>query len=110
MVNFTKHLQQTATYWKPNSENEFGKKVYDEPEFLKCRWEDRNELLRDKRGQEITSKSRVYFCTALDLDGFVFLGESWDTDPHEVNGAFEIRQIAKVPDLRNLTTLHVVYL
>lgn len=110
MVNICKNLHQIATYWAPLAENAYGKKTFDAPVFIACRWEDRIDLVMNKLGQEFTSKSRVFFSSALDINGYLFLGKSYEDDPLEVANAWEIQQLAVTPDLRNLTSLYTVYL
>lgn len=108
--NFERNLKQTATYWAPASTDIFGKVTYSAPQERACRWEDRQELFRDKAGQETTSRSKIFMALDADLDGYLYLGTSAASDPTTVAGAWEIRQIARLPDLRNLKTLYVAIL
>lgn len=103
-------LPQTITYWAPASEDRFGGKTYSAPIPLRGRWEDRAEQLRDDKGQPIVSKSRVYVDTPVLPAGYLKQGEDTAVDPTQVEGAEEIRVIASVPDLRNLSRLHVAYI
>lgn len=110
MPNFERNLRQTATYWAPLGTDMFGKVTYAKPITLPVRWEDKAELFRDKLGQEVTSKARVFLASDIDLDGYLFLGISAVTDPLSLDKAFEIRQVNRTPDLRNLKTLYVAFL
>lgn len=110
MSSLDRKLNQTATYWAPGVTDVYGKRSYSAPVQLQCRWEDRHEMIMDKVGQEAIAKSRVFFAEDLELDGYLFLGCDYSDDPTAVVGAYEIRQIARVPNLRNLSTLYTVYL
>ena len=110
MPNFERNLRQTATYWASTGHDLFGKQAFATPVTLPVRWEDKVELIRDKTGEEIASKSRVFLATDIDIDGYLFLGTSVAADPTQVNGAEEVRQLVSTPDLRNLKTLYVAYL
>lgn len=109
----TRHLNQTLTYWAPQStSNLYGKPNSVAPVQYKCRWENKTETLQNKSGEEFTSKTRVFLdgSSAIDLDGYVFLGISAAADPTTVNGAFEIQQTGNTPDLRGMKSLTTVYL
>lgn len=110
MPNFERNLRQTATYWAPQSQDLFGKTTYDAPVQIPVRWEDKVELFRDKTGQEVASKSKVFLAQDIDLDGYLMLGTSFAADPLSEENAYEIRQVMRTPDLRNLKTLYVAML
>jgi len=108
-----RHLNQTLTYWAPSakdSTNLYGKPTSSAPVQLRCRWEDRNEQLRNKSGEEFISKSRVFVEEVIDIDGYVFLGTSVTSDPVSEPEAKEIQAIGRQPDLRGLRNLTVIYL
>lgn len=111
MPNFERNLKQTLTYWAPTGVSDaFGKVTYASPVPLSCRWEDRIELFRDKRGQEFQSKAKVFLAVAIDLDGYLFKGTSAAADPTAVAGAYEVRQLLTTPDLRALKNMYVALL
>lgn len=110
MSRFDRQLHQTATYWAPLDTDLFGKKTYEAPVQLTVRWEDKQELYHNKHGQQVVSKSRIFLSQNVDLDGYILLGTSVETDPVLVTGAEEIQQIARIPDLRNLTTMYMAIL
>lgn len=110
MSNFERNLLQVATYWAPDSEDLFGHKTYVAPIQLACRWEDVANTIRSKLGTELVSKSRVFLAQDISIDGYLFLGTSAALDPTVVAGAYEVQQIMRTPDLRNLKTLFVAML
>lgn len=108
-----RHLNQTLTYWAPSAvatTDLYGKPTFSAPVQLSCRWEDRTEQLKDKKGEEFISKSRIFLNDDVDLDGYVFLGTSVSITPSLLTGAYEIQQKGRQPDLRNIRNLTVLYL
>lgn len=103
-------MKQSVTYWAPSSRDAYGKITFAAPIAVTARWEERQELFRDARGEEIMSKARVYCASAVALDGYLFNGTSVATDPTSVLGAFQIRNVGLQPDLRNLHQLNVAML
>lgn len=110
MPNLERNMHQTMTYWKRTGEDKFGKPTFDAPVTVKCRWEHKIEAIRDKRGEEFVTRSRIYCTRAIDLDGYVYLGTSTATAPTTLEDASEIRMVGVSPDLRNLKSLTVVYI
>ena len=110
MPNFERNLRQTCTYWPLTGTDLYGKPAFSAPQHPDCRWEEIAELFIDKRGQEATSKSRVFLAIDIDIEGYLFLGTSAETNPLVLADAYEIRQVKKTPDLRNLKTLYVAML
>lgn len=109
-ANYTRYMKQTATYWAVASTDVYGKRTFTAPQSLACRWEDRTELIRNKKGAEIVSKSRIFLESAVDIDGFLYKGTSEETDPTTLEGAYEVQMISQQPSLRNLQQLNVAYL
>ena len=109
-------LNQSAIYWAPTGERDsFGKMILDDPIEIKCRWEDKSELVRTKAGSEITSRAQVF--TEIDLVeegvlwlntgppgssamGYVEIVDDADgnPDPYVNERAWEVMQFGKQPD------------
>lgn len=101
---------EEITYWEPNSSDVFGGDTFKAPKTVKGRWEEMAEMFRDKSGQEVVSRTIVYLDIDINVNGYLFRGVSTKLDPRTVDGALEIRQFSRVPDLRYLKTLRVAYL
>jgi hypothetical protein len=111
MIDFTRKLNQTCTYWAQNSTDRFGKGVFASPVLRPCRWEDVAELYISKKGQETVSKARVFLEVSVALDGYLAQGDFTGTaDPLTISSAFEVQQVKNTPNLRNLQSLTVAYL
>lgn len=112
-MQVSRRLKQTLTYWaKADVDNTdlYGKPGSVAPVQLKCRWEDHIEQVRSKSGEEFTSKTRVFLTDDVDIDGYVALGVHTEADPSVIDGAYEIQNIGKIPDLRGIQSLVVIYL
>lgn len=105
-----RHLNQTLTYWPPGDTDAYGKPISGSPVQKSCRWEDRLEQVQNKSGEQITSRTRIFLNDDVDIDGYVFLGTTNESDPTSVVGAAEIQAKGRQPDLRGLRSLTVVYL
>lgn len=109
-MSYLTTLNQVATLWTRTGLDRYGKGTYERTDDLACRWEDRSELILNKHGQEIVSRSRVFFGQDIPLEAYLYLGSSAASDPTTVKGAFEVQQRKMTPDLRNLQQLHVAFL
>lgn len=94
-------MLQTATYWSPPVANGWGGGSFAAPVEIACRWEDKTQLIRDRDGREVVSMATVYPDRELYEDGWLYLGSSAAADPHEVEGAYQIKSFRKVPDMFN---------
>ncbi len=109
-----------AVYWEPGSNDGYGGTAFSAPIEIKVRWEDTQELIIDKNGQEIVAKSLVYVDRVLNLDGYLFRGKLTDLgnldssedpdDPTTIQEAFEIRKFAELPKLNYREVLLTAWL
>jgi hypothetical protein len=73
--------------------------------LLDARWEDRNDQFVDQSGKIAVSKAVIFFPTGTEvvLGGYLAQGDnSEESSPADVTGAFEIRGLARTPDLRRV--------
>jgi len=92
---------QTAVYWG-NPRNTGYKTEYDDPVEIKCRWEEKFQLVRDDKGDEVVSKAEVLVRKDFDIGGYLMLGETVNlpsdtSTPEEVTGAYQIVNLSKIP-------------
>ena len=112
----THWLRHTAVYWgSPVSDGEGGR-TFDNPVELAVRWEERHDLFMDAQGQEQQSSAVVFVAQDVVVGGYLFLGDLDDLssaeegDPLNVDGAYEIRQFDKIPDLKATSFLRRAWL
>lgn len=94
-------MLQTATYWGPPTPDVYSEGTYPAPVQISCRWEDRADLFVDRDGQERQSAAVVYPDQELSTDGWLVLGTSAESDPHDAEGAFQIKATRNIPSLDN---------
>ena len=82
-------LKQNVTYWAPAAPNKFGAVTFSTPVTIKGRWEDGQELFRNKDGQEVVSRAKVMVASDVVIGGYLFLGTSVASDPHSLQAAYE---------------------
>lgn len=110
MTPYTRNLNQVVTYWPPDGNDAFGGRTFGAPVEIAGRWQDKADLFRDVDGREVVSTAVVYTDRNVALRGFLYLGSSVASDPLTVDGAREIRNVGKSPNLAATVTLHKVWL
>lgn len=62
-------LNHDATYWEPSAPTGFGNTGWSGPIHVRVRWQDKQQLVRDKEGREVTSDAVVYLARPINLQG-----------------------------------------
>ena len=112
---------ETAVYWGNPVADGFGGIVYDEAKEIKCRWENKRDLITgteaDEPGEELISDAQVYVLEDLQELGYLFLGTLSDLDsdteehPETISTAYQIKKFEKTPAFKSTTDfLRKVYL
>jgi hypothetical protein len=96
-----KGYKQTATYWGAPMPNGTGGYTYAAPITMQVRWEERQEQFSNEQGEILVSQAVVFVPQDVVVGGYLYLGTSTAPDPTSVDGAYEIRRMIKIPDLRN---------
>ncbi len=104
----SRNLKEDVTHWTVASDA-FGGYTFGTPAALKGRWEQKSVQFRLPTGEEVTSDAVVYLNGDVDVEDYIFLGESEVADPTTIK-AFQVRQFHKTPDLRNLESLREAFL
>lgn len=100
MITF--QLNQKATYWPAPTTDGFGALSFAAPTTINVRWEDRIERVITAQGNEENSRAVVWVNQELELGGYLYLGETTEADPVNLDGAYPILLTSVIPDLRNL--------
>lgn len=110
-------MKQTAVYWASPVASGFGGYTFDDPVEIDVRWEVRQELFIDARGNEVRSSAVVYTGQDVDLGGYMFLGglddlDSTVIDPEDVSTGrvYEIRGFSKSPTIDGTQYVRKVWL
>lgn len=117
---------QQAVYWGNPVEDGFGGKTYASPVEIACRWEDKVRKVKANDGSEIESKATVLVTQDLDFEGYLYLGtleavEAFEIaanlgsgeviSPRDIDGAYEIVAIDRIPMVRSTTVfVRTIYL
>lgn len=105
-----------CVHWAGTGSDDDGKHTVAAPVELKCRWEDNQIEFLDKEGKLVMSKSQVLFKTGtvIDFGGILWHGRLADVVdpviPANNVGAYEIRGISRIPDIKNHGMLITVFL
>ena len=106
----TKSLLQIATYWAPLAKDGYGGYTFDNPVTIDCRWLQKQELFIDAKGKEKVSAAIVLVGQDIGLGGYLYLGTSTESNPKDIDGSYEIRSFAKIPDIKGTSFLRKAWL
>ena|SRR6478609_1056237 len=110
MVPYTRNMNQTATYWGPGTNDGLGGLQYAAPVLVRCRWQDRQTLIRDAQGREVPSRSIVYVDREMKPQGMLILGDLTAQPNPLIAKASEILSVGNSPSLRGGLELNKVWL
>lgn len=106
-----RNMNMLITYWAVTGENEYGASSFGAPVLLLGRWEESSQQFRTPQGDDSVSKAVVWVPQDVTIDGYLALdNQTAFSSPDLVNGAEQIRQFTKVPDLRNASSERRAYL
>lgn len=108
MPNYTRNMNQVATYWPPGSNDGSGGTTFGAPTTVKCRWQNKADRVRTPDGDEFVSSAVVYPDEPLERGGYLALGLSFASDPRGVG--LIIQQVGDSPNLAGGVTLNKVWL
>jgi hypothetical protein len=100
---------QTAVLWSFQGSDGYGGMSFSTPVEIKCRWEEKANLLEDKNGKQFTSKAeilipQIYLFKEQD---FLYLGSLEDVanaaNPLTVEKAFEVKVKESIPMIFSTT-------
>ena len=103
MKIITKVCVQTATYWGAPVEDGYGKHTFATPVQILVRWDEEQVKFVNSGGEEEVSRARVMTLQDVALGGYLFLGTSASTNPEDLDEAWVIKAIEKVPELGSTT-------
>ncbi len=101
---------QTATYWAKTSVNKFNEVVFLSPVQIPVRWEKKRELFMDSKGKQILSNSVVYPLQELILESYLALGAFSETNPADVDTAFEVKMQSIITNLKGTKEILKIWL
>lgn len=108
--------RQTAVLWSQGTltPDDFGRPQVTAPIEIACRWEDRREEFITFEGEKDMSRSLVYVDRVLKAGDVLMLGKLTSVvdgaTPKNNPGAWEVRGMEQVPNLRATETLYTAFL
>ena len=98
----------TATYWVGSGGlDAYGNYSTYTSQSIAVRWEDKTEFyVTGDTGQELRSSSVVYTETEIEVNGWLYLGQSSETSPKSQAGS---KQIMKVNKMKSLKGDKIIY-
>lgn len=101
--------RQYCVYWHPTGTDDYGNPTYAAPKELRVRWDDRQEVFINNKGEEQISKSKVAFDWREDVkvDGVMWKGHLMDVPTDNLTkpllmgfGANRISAVQRSPTIR----------
>jgi len=109
-VNLDRFYRQTLTYWGAPVTDGYGGWTFATPVEIQGRWEDKQELFINAKGEQALSRARVFVDQAVVNGGYLYSGTSSATNPQLVDGAHRIEGFKGTPSMAANATLRVVWL
>jgi len=75
---------QTLVYWAAPTDDGYGGFTFSAPVELKCRWQEKAQLLGKADETVIISRAIIYVLQDVDLDELMWLGELTDLTPTQL--------------------------
>ena len=111
-----RELREVCTYWATQpSDFEDGGYTFEAPLLLKCRWENKVQLVVDDQERKFQSMIQVWVDRPVQTEGFLARGDHTKVaDPTAFLNttlpiAFRVRSTSRCTDLRNLRIEHKAY-
>jgi len=102
----------TATYWVSSGGlDAYGNYSTYTSQSIDVRWEDKTELyVTDDVGQELRSSAVVYSETEIEVNGWLYLGQSSETSPKSQTGAKQVMKVNKTKSLKGNNIIYKIML
>lgn len=97
---------QTAVYWANPVNNGFSQFTYDAPVEIKCRWEEKDQIVSQPDEKAVIYRSIIFLLIDVDVDGLLWLGSLDDlttiqkADPLKIENIMIIKRFEKSPEIR----------
>ena len=99
------NLVQNVVYWAVSATGVYGADSYTAGVDLNGRWEEVEEKVVNKMGEEMVTKVRCYVDTDVIEGGYLWLGSTsdsgYDANPKNVDDAQRIIAFKKIPRLKS---------
>lgn len=101
-----------ATYWVSSGGlDAYGNYSTYTSQSIDVRWEDKTELyVMDDVGQELRSSAVVYTETEIEVNGWLYLGQSSETSPKSQTGAKQVMKVNKIKSLKGNNIIYKIML
>lgn len=92
---------QDAVYWEYDGPDRYGQASFKAPADVKCRWDEKTEVMIDSNGTEFMMDAELLVPQDLTEQSMIMLGTvaglPVDTDPNKQDDAFEIKRMNRFP-------------
>jgi len=109
-------LNETCVMWEATGHDKFGTPTYAAAVELPCHWEDKAELFRTLKGEELVSAAVVYLAQQVKRGSMMWYGDLADVpdsaDPKSESNSnvYEVSQQGRVKDVEATEALYTAWL
>lgn len=111
-MNLERTLIHTAVYWGSPVSDGYGGFTFADPVELSVRWLDRQEVIRGADYRQEVSRAVVLAAVDLEEGGMIAhmaLMDLESNDSPQANGAYVIRAVSKVADIKGTISVRKAY-
>lgn len=108
MTISTRKLNQSAIYWAKSTQDGYGDYSYSAPVQILCKWEDKTEIVKNSKGEEVVSNSIVYVDREINFEDFLELGTlevSTPASPEDSQNAYPVIRKDSITSINNTETV-----
>lgn len=99
----TRNLNQSAVYWAKAGKDGFNTYAYSAPVQVACRWEDRTDIVKNSKGEEVVSSALVFVDRIIKQEDYLQLGNlevSTPANPFNAKKAVPVIRMDSIPNVK----------
>lgn len=99
----THKLNQSAVYWAVTGKDGFNTYTYSAPVQIACRWEDRTDIVKNSKGEEVVSSALVFVDRVVSQEDYLLLGDlevSTPANPFNAKQAYPVIRMDSIPNVK----------
>lgn len=108
MTISTRKLNQSAIYWAKSAPDGYGDYSYSAPVQILCKWEDKTDIVKNSRGEEVVSNSLVFIDRDVNFEDFLQLGEVDGLTPASPEGEQDAYPIIRKDSITSINNTETV--
>lgn len=109
-----RRFHDQITYWAALPQDQFGNYTFAAPVTFIGRWVDKLQDVYDAHGEVVQSAAQIHYpetvAPLIALQGYMIKGVTAAVNPTDLVGAYQIKDLREIPDLRGMRMQKVAVL